>query len=710
MTSKIKIGLTSVFFLSIFYVFLCINTLSAQIPIAYFDFENNTTRTTFENATEQDINGSTTALTKVGGSSTTVSGLAGAAMIPYYGGTVSGQAASATGWVTTSTDPLSSATNYFQFTCKTTGFSGISVVFDAFPSATNGPNRLNLLYSIDGTTFNSFPAVTASNAFRNNWTSLRYPLALADNQASVTVRIYGFSAANTTTGSLSLDNLEIDATATVPNAGEKTMLNEENIYTSTTSGLTGTVFTRPIFTINTGSRLNLSSQFAVSASGSLTVGAGGTLDIGNYILSGISATATLTVAANATVITSNPTGLQGGVITTNKNFSSDANYEFKGASTGVFTTVPTSNTVNNLIINSGTTVNLDMDLTVNSGLNFTSGKLMLGSKNLIIGASGLINSANATQFIVTNGTGGLTQNLIANTLKIFPIGTSPTQYDPVSITPNAPCSFKAKVAANITPAYTLSPRQTGVVTPRQWDIALISGAPSVTLALTSSDLSRAPAGMSGIIGHWNNTTWDDIAANYSSGTWTATGVTTFSPFIVSQPNTPLSMSLKNFIIEAKNNVHTLAWVAFDERNNAQFNIQHASDDLIFKTIGQIKSMATANNYAETHYTFENNTPSVFRNYYRLEMVDLDGKITYSKTISIQELIKNKPELFPNLATDKITVLTHSDKIEDILIINLEGQIVVNERILNAKELDINGFKNGIYFIKIKDEIIKFFKQ
>jgi hypothetical protein len=203
---------------------LVLNTLNSaktQIPIAYYDFENNASRTTFENAVEQNINATATALTKIGGSSTTVAGAAGAALSTYYGGPIAGQAANASSWVTTSTDPLSTATNYYQFTCSTTGFSGISINFDAFPSASNGPNRINLMYSIDGTTFNTLTPITAANAFRNGWTTLGFPLALADNQASVIVRIYGFSASNTTTANLSLDNIEIDATATLPNAGAK---------------------------------------------------------------------------------------------------------------------------------------------------------------------------------------------------------------------------------------------------------------------------------------------------------------------------------------------------------------------------------------------------------------------------------------------------------------------------------------------------------
>jgi len=39
---------------------------SAQVPILYYDFENNTTRTTFENLVEQQVNAGSGAITRAG--------------------------------------------------------------------------------------------------------------------------------------------------------------------------------------------------------------------------------------------------------------------------------------------------------------------------------------------------------------------------------------------------------------------------------------------------------------------------------------------------------------------------------------------------------------------------------------------------------------------------------------------------------------------
>src|SRR5439155_5444808 len=88
------------------------STLSASdaVPILYYDFENNTTRTTFENAVEQSVNGSgTLTLSTISGGL----GVGGAGS--FNGGAAAGQAITATNWSSATTDPGTAAANYLQF-------------------------------------------------------------------------------------------------------------------------------------------------------------------------------------------------------------------------------------------------------------------------------------------------------------------------------------------------------------------------------------------------------------------------------------------------------------------------------------------------------------------------------------------------------------------------------------------------------------------
>src|SRR3712207_1630217 len=77
---------------------------SAQVPILYYDLENNATRTSFENAVEQSVNAGGGALTRSAGR--TIGGVAGAGIYndnPSTG--VAGQAVSTSGWQNVARDP-----------------------------------------------------------------------------------------------------------------------------------------------------------------------------------------------------------------------------------------------------------------------------------------------------------------------------------------------------------------------------------------------------------------------------------------------------------------------------------------------------------------------------------------------------------------------------------------------------------------------------
>jgi autotransporter-associated beta strand protein len=381
------------------------------------------------------------------------------------------------------------------------------------------------------------------------------------------------------------------------------------------------------------------------------------------------------------------------------------------AVTGGTLQISTNQTLNNLMLNGGNVaVDDNMTLTINGVLTLTSGKITLGSTgsgNVVLGTSASITTPSAASFIVTNGIGTLTQTHAANVSKIYPIGPTSALYDPATIVPNVASSFKAKVAASINPSYTLSSRQTTIVTPRQWDITLLSGTPTVSLSLTSSDLTRSPSGNSGVIGHWNNTFWDDLTASYSGGTWTATNVTSFSPFIVSQPNTPLSITLQNFRIEPKNTSNLLIWSTISEKNNAYFDIQYAIDGLNFTSIGQQKGV----NSAQNNYTFEHIPPTSKTHYYRLRQVDFDGTETMSKIISVESKNqKNELSIYPNPAFEKLTIGVEDDKTTHYSLYNSIGNHIESGEFNAQKELIISHLAVGMYVLKVGNSAIKFFKN
>ena len=219
------------------------------------------------------------------------------------------------------------------------------------------------------------------------------------------------------------------------------------INLASTSGTT-TLNVGGNFAINGGTFTSTSSSSKVvfNKSGSQTftnagtistvnfeVGASSILDLGTSVLSGGS----FTLPSGATLKSAHASGISGAITATTKSFSSAANYEFNGASTGTFTTTPTANTVNNLTINRGAGVTLSQNLAVAGALTQTDGKLSIAAFTLTLNgtysgdASNSLTGSSSSNLSITANSNNIyfdqttpgTTNLIKN-LTISGAGTT----------------------------------------------------------------------------------------------------------------------------------------------------------------------------------------------------------------------------------------------------------------------------------------------
>jgi hypothetical protein len=151
-----------------------------------------------------------------------------------------------------------------------------------------------------------------------------------------------------------------------------------------------------VFSVPAGKHVQLLSDITLNSANGISqagfqgeIRIDGIFDLGTSTVSqsgGVPGTAVFTVNSGATLITANSGGISGSVSSSNmtNTFSSAANYEFQGAATGTFTTTPVPETVNNLIVNSPSSVALTNSLTVAGTASLTSGKLTLGTNKLTL--------------------------------------------------------------------------------------------------------------------------------------------------------------------------------------------------------------------------------------------------------------------------------------------------------------------------------------
>jgi hypothetical protein len=255
----------------------------------------------------------------------------------------------------------------------------------------------------------------------------------------------------------------------------------------------------------------------------------------NYIVLNNAATGTgssQSVSFNSagSIITSNPAGIvssgaTGTVQTNTRTFNSSANYEFRGAVTGAFTTTPTAATVNNLSINNASNVSLSQSLTVNGALTFTNGSLDIGAFNLIMGSGSSIGSAGTGKYVKTSSTGVLTQTLATSTAVTFPIGNS--AYNPITISQSgASDNYSLRVIDGSISG--LSPNDVTLTINRRWAVTRTSST-NVTITVGSisyntgeeNNATNFNAGTQPYYGLYNGSYWAQATATQASQTFTS---------------------------------------------------------------------------------------------------------------------------------------------------------------------------------------------
>jgi hypothetical protein len=173
-------------------------------------------------------------------------------------------------------------------------------------------------------------------------------------------------------------------------------------------------------------------------------------------------------------------------------------------------------------------------------------------------------------------------------------------------------------------------------------------------------------------------------------------------------NSTIPVEMTSFTAKKVGTANKLAWQTATEINNYYFDVERSNDGATFQNIGKVKGVGNTNTLS--NYDFMDENPLAGTNYYRLQQVDVNGKTTTSKTVAVNANGKGSVKVFPTLATDKLSVLTTSEKEEAYEIVNLVGQIVAQGRLTNSADVQISQLAKGNYVLKIAGEAVKFTKQ
>ena len=170
----------------------------------------------------------------------------------------------------------------------------------------------------------------------------------------------------------------------------------------------------------------------------------------------------------------------------------------------------------------------------------------------------------------------------------------------------------------------------------------------------------------------------------------------------------LPVKLVSFSGDAKGTVNILNWKTSEEVNLQQFELQRSADGLNFVTISTIQTQAVNSN-GQT-YSATDEFPISGNNFYRLKLVDKDGRFEYSATTNVRSEGKklSVSGMYPNPVRNilKINLQAELNLSTQIQITDAAGKTVFSQSFSVQKgqstiQIDAQKFHSGLYMLQLK---------
>jgi len=212
-----------------------------------------------------------------------------------------------------------------------------------------------------------------------------------------------------------------------------------------------------------------------------------------------------------------------------------------------------------------------------------------------------------------------------------------------------------------------------------------------------------------------NPGFGNVVWNSASGWWEVSfPVTGFSGFfvtgLISFPLPVTMRSIKAFEEQGSVRIH---WEAAGEIDFSHYEVETSADGIVYSTLGTVKATGS------TSYSFLHTTPASGINYYRLKLVDMDGRSSYSRVVSYLlnaggyavQVINNpfRQNLIVRIAANENTYM-------QLQLTDLTGRSIMKKTILVRKGTNLvtlpgeNATAKGVYLLQISGGgFIKTFK-
>jgi hypothetical protein len=169
----------------------------------------------------------------------------------------------------------------------------------------------------------------------------------------------------------------------------------------------------------------------------------------------------------------------------------------------------------------------------------------------------------------------------------------------------------------------------------------------------------------------------------------------------------LPVTLTDFKADKRGTTNVLSWATSSEINSKAFIAERSGNGIDWATVQSVDASGSTN--ANTQYSAIDNSPLRGINYYRIKLVDRDGKFTYSKIVALNGSLGIKNfTVFPNpFATDvKVSFTSETVSMADFRILSLDGKSLINRKMSIQKGdnivvlKDLENLSKGNYILEV----------
>jgi hypothetical protein len=193
----------------------------------------------------------------------------------------------------------------------------------------------------------------------------------------------------------------------------------------------------------------------------------------------------------------------------------------------------------------------------------------------------------------------------------------------------------------------------------------------------------------------------------SNGSVTSSTLNAFGSFTLggssAYPNNPLPIPLSEWTAYRDMNGVILQWSTPDETHSRGYIVERSVNGTIFTPVSPL--IASQHIPAFT-YILNDKHPPVGHNYYRLKIIDADGKAYFSNIIEVIMPVLPALRVYPNPAREKIFIkILDQSSISTLAVVNITGSVVKWIKVSNLTivSVDILNLSPGLYYIKTMQE-------